>query len=162
MVITSKMRSMWRGLRASEVVGDAAPSADDRVNTQFVRFCLVGLLNTAVDAGLFTVLHAGGTGLVLANGISTSCGLLLSLVLNARYTFGGRRITVHLIELFLVITLVGLWGLQPAIIGIVSGMLGWNASDGVMLHALLPKLAAISVTLVWNFVWYRRVVFAKR
>jgi putative flippase GtrA len=119
----------------------------------FIRFCLVGLLNTALDVVLFAALHGAGLSIFAANFVSTSAALCNSLVLNSRYTFrsglGGGRIAG-----FFAVTLTGIWLLQPLVI---IGLLELWPSLG----STLAKLLALGITFAWNYIWYSKVVFEK-
>lgn len=127
-----------------------------------VRFGLVGIVNTFVDfATLFLVAKLFGVPTVIANIISTSCAVAVSYVLNKKAVFGNTDRNNHrqLLQ-FIVVTLVGLWILQSAIIvGITMSFASAGHSDLVLFGA---KLAATAASLVWNYIWYSRVVFRKK
>jgi putative flippase GtrA len=53
-----------------------------------VSFAAVGVLNTAIDLVLFTLLVAP-LGILPANVVSTSAGMAFSFVMNGRHTFGA-------------------------------------------------------------------------
>ena len=137
----------------------------------FLRFCVVGIINTLVDVPLFIALHSAGLSVLTANICSTSAALLFSLALNHRYTFQGRSLTKQRIVLYFVITLTGTWILQPSVI---TGLLLLNAHIGAstfltnftghaaQVTSLLAKLGSLAVSLVWNYFWYSRVVFGRQ
>ena len=54
---------------------------------QFFRYSLVGLINTAVGLGLIILLMYLGMDPVLSNVIGYGIGMILSYILNKRYTF---------------------------------------------------------------------------
>jgi putative flippase GtrA len=61
---------------------------------------------------------------------------------------------------FLLITLVGLWIIQPIIINLVKLLVEqWLLNSSVIL--LIGKLLATCITLVWNYLLYSRFVFKK-
>lgn len=138
---------------------------------QFIIFCLVGVLNTAVDLGLYTILRHEGLTLLAANTISATAALLVSYALNRRFTFRvvgqGRKTFI----LFLVVTLAGIWAVQPLVIYATETLLtnpsfaGWLSGLVVMSTAtvnVVSKLAGTPATLLWNYVMYSRVVFIDR
>jgi putative flippase GtrA len=140
------------------------------ISSRLVRFGLVGLLNTTVDVGLFTILRSSGLSIVLANACSTTTGLIVSLLLNSRYTFGAQApLSAKRIARFLAVTLIGLWLLQPCIIelltyatkhiSLLATLIRISGHVDVM-QTVFPKLGAIAITLVWNYVWYSRFVYA--
>ncbi|WP_410587858.1 GtrA family protein [Amycolatopsis sp. lyj-23] len=121
-----------------------------------LRFGLVGVANTLVDALGYALLVTLGVPLFVANFISTSTGMLLSFTLNRNFTFRAKDGDVRRQALlFFAVTAFGLWVVQAAIIFAVT-----SAFPGV--HVLIPKFAGIAVGLVWNYVLYNKVVFRPR
>ena len=121
-----------------------------------VRFGVVGVANTLVDALGFALLAALGVPVFVANLISTSAGMLLSFTLNRNFTFRAKDGDVRRQAiLFFAVTAFGLWVVQFGVITLVSHLL-----PGVTL--LVPKGAAICVGLVWNYLLYHYVVFRHR
>ena len=128
------------------------------------RFVLIGTVNTVVDVAVYSLLVLAGLPVVSANLVSTSCGLVVSYLLNSRFVFrtgphATRRAALRRIALFVLTTGLGLWVLQPLVIVACTGVLRSSGLRGLAL-VLLPKLAATCVTLVWNYVLYSLVVFA--
>jgi putative flippase GtrA len=129
-----------------------------------VRFVLVGVANTAVDFVVFlTLAKLLGTSAIVANLISTTCALLVSYALNKKAVFGGGEDKGKLqFAQFIIVTLTGLWVLQSIVIYAVSSLL-------VSLFPSLPdtwvllgaKVCATAVSLIWNYLWYSRLVFKK-
>jgi putative flippase GtrA len=142
-----------------------------RISPQFVRFATVGLINTAVDTTIFAILRGLSFKLFVANIISTSVGLMLSLLLNYRYTFRDSHLTPVKIVQYIVITLCGLWLIQPVVIFGLTQLnqllpyvdwVSWLVGHPDTLANVLPKLGSIVVTLIWNYVWYSRFIFRNR
>ncbi|MFJ4107271.1 GtrA family protein [Oerskovia enterophila] len=131
-----------------------------RPGTRVLRFALVGMVNTAIDLLLFGLLRHLGLGVLLANTVSTSAGLAFSFGANRRFTFGDRQgKRGQQAILFLGGTGVGLWVLQPVVI-LTSEAIMRNANVTSSLVLLwLPKILAIGCGLVWNFLFYDKVVF---
>lgn len=76
----------------------------DNLLTQTVKFCLVGLLNTALTAAvIFTLIHVG-TNIYLANLIGYAVGIVCSFILNCLFTFSislsCRRLGKFLVTCF--------------------------------------------------------------
>lgn len=129
---------------------------------EVVRFALVGVVNTALDLGIFFVLQLGGTPVLLANLLSTSAGLAFSFVANRGFTFSGRS-SSHArrqLVLFVVCTGVGLWAVQPLVILGMDRVLLPYAALGVW-RILIAKCIAIGFGMVWNWTLYNRVVFRR-
>lgn len=123
-----------------------------------VRFLVVGLLNTVTDIAIYWLLTQSGMALVVANFISTSAGMTVSYTLNRGFTFRAQSgNTRRQIILFLIVTLFGLWVIQPIVIvasrGFFDGPHWWG------LENVLPKLIATCASLAWNYLLYNKVVF---
>jgi putative flippase GtrA len=130
------------------------------VSSQLKRFFSVGVLNTSLDIGIYSLLHSAGMAIVVANFISTSCGLACSFYLNGRFTFRASVSWRHAIP-FLIVNFLGLWALQPAIIHVVQPMTV-GLSDSSIIQTVLPKFISVAILLVWNYVLYTRWVFATK
>jgi putative flippase GtrA len=115
-----------------------------------VRFAVVGVANTAIDVALFWVLHAP-MGILAANFVSTSAGMVFSFVANGRHTFGATRVTGQQALTFLASNGFTMWLLQPAVIGATHGLLGTPLA--------LAKVLALGGSVVTNFLLYRYVVW---
>jgi putative flippase GtrA len=91
--------------------------------SQFMKFGVVGLLNTAVGLGLITgTMYFLKLNPFLANAIGYSVGIVLSFVLNGRLTFSHRSLTNDMFVRFLVVCLVA----YLANVVTVSLTLGYN------------------------------------
>ena len=126
-----------------------------------LRFGLVGGANTAIDFGILFGLVFLGVDKLVANFFSTGVAFVFSFFVNKSFTFksiGGN--TKKQFGLFLVITLFGLWVIQPIIISGTTWVLDETSlNSGVVL--LVGKLLATVATLIWNYVLYSRFVFRK-
>lgn len=126
-----------------------------------LRFALVGGANTAIDFGILFGLVFLGVDKLVANFFSTGIAFIFSFFVNRSFTFkstGGN--TKKQFVIFLVITLFGLWVIQPAIIAAVAWLL--DSSDlSKPIILLVGKLTATIATLIWNYVLYSKFVFIK-
>ncbi len=127
-----------------------------------LRFGAIGGINTALDLGIFTLLVHVGLLALVSNTISTSVGMLSSFLLNRRFTFKaheGAKQSTQIIK-FLVITLIGLWILQPLIIyGFVFVSDHLLHIDSRTLQYTIGKCISIGASLIWNYCWYNNYVF---
>lgn len=122
-----------------------------------LRFGLVGIGNTLVDLIGYTVLMTVGLPMVVANLISTSAGMVLSFTLNRNFTFRAKAGDARLqLVLFFVVTASGLWVMQPVVIALCGGLF---SGLGGTLAVVAPKLVALAIGLVWNYVLYSKLVF---
>jgi len=123
---------------------------------------MIGGANTALDFAVFYVLTAiVSANFVIANIISTGIVLLLSLWLNAAYTF-SEKVTKKRAALFIAVTLFGLWALQPLVIALASPVaIALIPGVSQSLALLIAKLPATAASLTWNFILYKQVVFKK-
>lgn len=125
------------------------------------RFALVGGFNTALDFGILFGLSALGVDKIVANYVSTSVSFIFSFFANKTFTFkaksgNARREFIS----FIIVTLFGLWVLQPLVITAVTQLLATTALDDTAM-LLIAKLLATIVSLIWNYVLYSQVVFKK-
>ena len=132
------------------------------MQSEKVRFGLVGIVNTAVDFIILNILvGVFNVPLLPANIASTSAALLTSFTLNKRAVFrdvdgnGTRQIV-----LFLLATLAGIWFVQGTVLALAHTIfISTGMPEVIALN--LGKLAGISCGLVWNYLWYSKVVFRK-
>ena len=133
-----------------------------RKHSRPLKFILVGIINTVTDICIYWSLTHAGVNFLVANIISTSCGMLVSFTLNRIFTFRTTSKDVpRQLSKFLGVTLFGLWVIQPPVIFVFSKILKHNAFGfipaGLVIFA--PKLIATGVSLIWNYVLYNKVVF---
>lgn len=143
-------------------------------NRSFVRFATVGIVNTGVDFLILNILvFAFGLNKIPANMISVSLAMLVSYALNYRVVFRntdsghGKKLVV-----FVAITMFGLFILQNLIIYIMVHLFTEPASlassvlnylrinlDEQFILLNTAKIFATVVTMIWNFLMYRKYVF---
>ena len=125
-----------------------------QLTAEFLRFCVVGVLNTAIDLGLFALLtRLGGLDPLIANILSFSAGAANSFLLNKYWTFGaggsGREVAMQATR-FLVVTLL--------VFGIHEGLL-FLLHKQLELPDLLVKVLAIGVGVVVGFIFNKLWTF---
>ena len=121
---------------------------------QFLKFNIVGILNTLVDFGVFTLLTSFNLGIsdVAAHVISYTCGIVNSYALNSSWTFRKeRRRTPRETLLFLLVNLVSL-GVSTFVLYCCENWLGIES-------ALFAKVIATGASLVVNFLGNKLFVF---
>lgn len=126
---------------------------------QFVKFNMVGVVNTAVDFAVFAVLAALGVGDAVAQTFSYSAGMVNSYLMNTRFTFYDQKATnirplfnsKQFIRFFLLNLLV--LAVSVALLKILILISG--------ISVLLAKLGVTCATLVLNFIGSRLWVYRK-
>lgn len=123
-----------------------------------LRFAFIGGINTAIDFGILFLLTALGLDKLVANFFSTSIAFVFSFFANRTFTFKSTGSAKKQFLPFLIVTLIGLWVLQPLVIlGVTQLLHALNDS----LALFIAKLIATIVSLVWNYILYSRFVFKK-
>ncbi|MFZ2126023.1 MAG: GtrA family protein [Candidatus Microsaccharimonas sp.] len=126
-----------------------------------LRFGLVGIANTALDFSLLFLLVGLGLDKIPANYISTSISFIFSFFVNKSFTFkskGGNVIKQFII--FIAITIVALWVIQPLVILGVSSLLASTSWESWII-LFVAKVIATVASLIWNYIFYSRLVFKK-
>lgn len=126
-----------------------------------IRFIIVGGVNTALDFGILFFLTFLGLDKIVANYFSTGIALIFSFFANKSFTFKHKEGDAKKqFILFLVITLFGLWVIQPIIIwGSTTLLASYIPNETINLF--VAKLIATVTSLIWNYVLYSRIVFKK-
>ncbi len=132
-------------------------------SSQKVRFGAVGIINTTVDFVTLNVLVAFfGVPLIPSNIVSTSVAMATSFTLNKKAVFGnsdGNKL--RQLFLFMLVTLGGVWLVQTTVLTLVYHLL-----EPTHLHTIvllnIGKIIGICVGLIWNWLWYSRVVFKQK
>lgn len=126
-----------------------------------IRFGIVGIANTALDFSILFLLVTLGLDKIPANYISTGTAFIFSFFVNKSFTFKSKGGNVKKQFLyFIVITIIGLWIIQPLIISGITHVLvntGW--ASGIVLF--IAKIIATVASLIWNYIFYSRIVFKK-
>jgi putative flippase GtrA len=126
-----------------------------------IRFIIVGGANTALDFLLLFLFTGLGVDKILANYFSTSIALVFSFFANKEFTFKNKTGNAKKqFALFLVVTLIGLWVIQPIIIWVSTSSLATYIPNDE-LNLFVAKLIATVGSLIWNYLLYSRLVFKK-
>lgn len=134
---------------------------------QLAKFIVVGGINTGID---FLVLNiemiltgiTSGPSMLILNSISFSAATTNSFFMNKRWTFedsGNKKDGVKFSQ-FLIVSIIGITingGVVYLITSFVDPLFGLNPQ----LWANVAKLFATGISLVWNFIGYKFIVFKK-
>lgn len=127
-----------------------------------IRFSLVSSAATAIDFSLLLFITSFGLGTITANYISSSIAFVFSFFANKKFAF---RTPDHHIKreavLFIIVTLTGIWLLQPLIIWKIEDMFD-QSFQPTWLLVIIAKVVASFVTFIWNYFFYTRLVFKKK
>lgn len=121
---------------------------------KFIKFNIVGVMNTALDLGVFALLTWMGIGEGLAKTISYSCGVLNSYFWNSRWTFKQEH--KKSAREFLLFILVNLVSYAVARI-VLQGSLTWLHIENANIRNLIATPASVIV----NFIGNKLFVFKK-
>ncbi len=123
-----------------------------QAETQLIRFALVGILNTAIDFGLFSLLALGfHVNPVVSHILSYSCGVLNSYFINRTWTF-QRKETARAAEFtkFALVNLVAL-GASSLVLFLLEEQAG--------LQLFVSKAGATLCSMAINFIGSKLLVF---
>jgi putative flippase GtrA len=126
-----------------------------------IRFGMIGALNTSTDFVILNVLAIlFGVPVVLANTISTGLCMVMSFLLNKKWTFrdAGQNYARQ-VGLFFGFTIVGMWVIGNGIIALLEPAMPSDWAE--IIRVSLPKLIATVASLIWNFVTYKYIAFKK-
>lgn len=133
---------------------EKAPSPLGKLFRQAVKFGLVGVLNTLVDYGVYSLLilipflHQN---YLIAQVIGYGCGVLNSLFFNKRWTFKQKeKMSKKQLLLFIAVNLAALG---------VSSLLLWALREGLYMNLYGAKLFSIVGSLAVNFLGNKLLVF---
>ncbi|MEG1547879.1 MAG: GtrA family protein [Clostridia bacterium] len=119
---------------------------------QFVKFNLVGVINSAVDFGIYTLLTLLGLNYIISQVISYSCGVANSYLWNSSWTFKEqRKRNWREIALFILVNLVAL-GTSTLALYICREK--FNVQN-----ELLCKLISMPCAIIVNFFGNKLIVF---
>lgn len=127
-----------------------------------IKFALVGIANTALDFIVLFILVGLGLDKIIANYFSTGISFVFSFFANKSFTFKDRQSgnTKKQFALFIIVSISGLWVLQPLVIWLMSYLLAPYIADN-QLELFIVKLVATVASLTWNYIFYSMVVFKK-
>jgi putative flippase GtrA len=118
---------------------------------EFIRFCMVGAVNTGVDFTVFAVLSNMRVQLLVAQCVSYTCGVLNSFLLNRTWTFrGSGRSSGQLIRFV---------ALNLCTLSITYGLLVYF-HQSLAWPLLLCKLVATGASVVINYAGSRLWIFS--
>ncbi len=143
-------------------------SQQKKLSLKFIIFSTIGIFNTVFDLTLYVLIYNLSSSIIVANLVATSAALCGSYFLNSRITFKSKKWTTKSFVQFIIVTLIGLWIFQTGFIVIATPTFKhiathiWQHSGGTLERTVItiaPKVVAVGITFVWNFLWYNKVIF---
>lgn len=135
-----------------------------RTFKQFVKFGIIGVSGTIIDLGILNVLmfmsgHASGVWFPVFKGLSTSIAIMNSYFWNRNWTFKSQN-DAKVMEFgkFFVTSIIGL-GINVGAASFVVNVIKPLGDISPQLWANVGAISAISVSMIWNFLCYKFVVF---
>jgi putative flippase GtrA len=133
---------------------------------QLAKFAAVGALNTLLDLGVLNGLIflsgiAAGSWYSAFKGTSFIIANINSYFWNKYWTFGSsEKANIKEFGQFFIVSLIGL-GINIAIASLVVNVIGPQGGISPERWANVGALAATIVSLFWNFIGYKLIVFKK-
>lgn len=118
----------------------------------FILYCLIGVINTSVDFGIFALLDYAGLQYIIAHIISYHCGIFCSFFLNRNYNFKVKDKPSQRFLSFYSAALVAL---------ALSAALLYLFVEVASLHHIVSKLIATAIIVVCQFLFVKHFTFKK-
>lgn len=130
---------------------------------QFSKFVMVGVLNTSIDFGVLNFLVAatgitGGASIISLNASAFCAAVFNSYFWNKRWVFAGRPGGKFIS--FLIITIIGV-GINSGIVFFITTFVPPIAELDRTLWVNFAKALATGISLFWNFMGYKLIVFKR-
>jgi len=109
----------------------------------FILYGIIGCVSAGLDFFLYTALHFANIPYLVANILSTHCGILCSFALNRNINFKVKDKTVLRFASFYAIGLSGL-ALSSTMLYLMIDVIGWK-------HVVIAKIITIVVVAVLQF-----------
>lgn len=117
------------------------------INNQLVRFCIVGLMNTIATMLIIFILMHMGFSLYVANGLGYTAGIILSFLMNSRFTFSVKLKLTRLVK-FLVTVAIS-YGLNVFTIKYTIGILSFNEYLSQFSGMIIYTIACFIINKLW-------------
>ncbi len=148
-------------LKIAFIIGRRAP-----VILQFAKFAAVGGLNTLLDLGILNLLIFL-SGIAIGywySGFKAVSFIIASIngyFWNKYWTFGvGGSVNTKEFAEFFTVSVIG-FGINVGIASFLVNIVGSPAGIAGNLWANIGALAATAISLIWNFIGYKFIVFKK-
>jgi putative flippase GtrA len=149
----------------------------DVLITQITKFVSVGIINTLVDIGFFNLFRRiKGFTATTASYVSTTIAMIGSYFLNKSWTFASNGNSATEAVKFFATTILGIYIIHNGIVYLLTKKVLWPGKLALKIVRIFPflnklsdsfitdnfaKVCAIAITLVYNFIVYKFLVFVK-
>jgi putative flippase GtrA len=135
---------------------------------RFLKFCVVGVIGTAIDFGIFNLLHnILGWDRILSNTLSVTAAIVNNYIWNLYWVYPetrGRQGTKKFVQ-FIIVS-ISAWALNTGILwsserwlfgtgglfgGLVGAAAGMLEAEHQVLSSNAAKVLATGIVLFWNF-----------
>lgn len=140
---------------------------DKRIFKQFFRFVVIGIINTGID---FLVLNiemwltgiTSGSFMFVQNAVSFGVATINSYFLNKKWAFEdtSHHDQAKKFSSFMSVSIVGIL-INSTIVYLITTFIPPLLGINDVLWANLAKVFATGISLVWNFIGYKFLVFKK-
>lgn len=151
------------GVYLANIIGRKIP-----IIFQFAKYAVVGVANTAVDFGVLNVLMfltstSKGEKIIILNSVAFLVAVVNSYLWNKFWTFkfsGKENPAVQFLQ-FLIVSLIAIL-INGAIVYIISSKINPTFGLSDVAWTNIAKVVATAVSLIWNFIGYKFIVFNKK
>lgn len=110
---------------------------------KFLKFGLVGLINTLITMIVFNILRIFGVGILVANTIGYICGMANSYLWNNKWVFKANSKDISTIGKFIIVNVITMLINNGILIVLVNN---------IKLNATIAQALALIITTVINFI----------
>jgi len=136
--------SFWKRIRGLRYL---------KISSQFIKFAVVGIGNTAIDIGLLNLLLYWHWSVLLANTLAFLVAAINSYFFNKYWTFGDKTSKWQWqLPFYITVVAIGL-GLSDLFIYVLSIIFHWDVN--------VVKILSIAVIGLWNFLAPKFLIFKK-
>lgn len=146
------------GMYIAQQIGKKVP-----IVWQLAKFALVGVLNTVIDFSILNLFInltgiASGPSIIPMNAFAFSAAVVNSYFWNKKWVFEEKKSGDFVI--FFIVTVIGI-ALNSAVLFVMTTLVPHQVTISPKLWANLAKVLATGISMVWNYLGYRLVVFKK-
>lgn len=119
---------------------------------KFIKFGLVGVINTIISIVIFNILNFIGADILVANTIGYICGMLNSYLFNNRWVFKVNSKEISTIGKFIVVNLITM---------LINNLILMLLVTYISVNATVAQIIALIFTTVINFIGNKFWTFTK-